>query len=133
MRYSAKLQILHILLLAVVAALWGDLEALAQTPSSANRQEDDQRDRLAYINAVRFTKTQAEIVDTAKMEAVKRVYNQWRSAGASADTPMDAAVMRQMYQAGDFKTLKTLIENGDIARQHNGAISPTAIILSWAA
>jgi hypothetical protein len=51
MRYSAKLQILHILLLAVVAALWGDLEALAQTPSSANRQEDDQRgesDRMAH-------------------------------------------------------------------------------------
>lgn len=75
----------------------------------------DERDdtRFTYVNVVRFGKGQAEVVDQARMEAVKKIYQDW-AAKAGVDAPMPREKMVEIYQAGDFKTVKSLIEDGTI-------------------
>src|SRR5262249_14948194 len=49
----------------------------------------------------------AKKIDPARKEAASRVYNQTGGQGA----PMTLDRMKEIYQAGDFETVKTLIED----------------------
>ncbi len=56
----------------------------------------------------------AKVVERAKMVAVKKAYDAW-SARAGEKARMDRATMQEIYGAGDFATVKAVIENGGIA------------------
>ena len=80
----------------------------------------DERDntRFTYVNIVRFGEGRAQVVDRARMEAVKRIYLDW-VAKAGRDAPMPRDKMKEIYQAGDFKTVKSLVEDGTILKAHS--------------
>ena len=62
--------------------------------------------------------TEAQPVRAAAMAEAQKVYDAWRQAHPSeAHVPRE--VMLKMYRAGDYKTLKTMIENGKISGEHS--------------
>ena len=86
--------------------------------AQAGPAEERDDTRFTYVNVVRYGKGQAEVVDQARMEAVKRIYQEW-AKGAGPDGKMSRSKMNEIYKAGDFKTIKSLIENGTISKAHS--------------
>jgi len=85
-------------------------------PAGASEESNDPR--FTYVSIVRYGKGQVEVVDQAKMEAVKKIYQEW-AKGPGMDRKMSRSKMIEIYKAGDFKTVKSLIENGVISKAHS--------------
>lgn len=79
----------------------------------------------AKVAEVRTGGHEAVKVETPKMQAVRTVYGNTGGAGA----PMTKARMKQIYAAGDFHTVKTLIEDGVISKQHSMDMADMRILM----